>query len=530
MDNFFSKPMKIVTLAAASDAFLLNVAWRKWGPSSYTPSQLHGYLIFFWLSWWLHVWGWAFFRLIVKPKSRTIKHNGVFRFLGLFNCERIVVCAPEGLAEVLTRVNDFIQPIHLSFIAQQVLGPGVVLVNGEEHKRQRRLLLPSFAMKHIRAQQPIYWSKAVEATEKLMSHVSDTANPHSDSFSDRIEIGELAGYTALDVISKAALGVDFEAIANPDSHLIQNYRTVFEPTRMFQIFSVLKFIIPPKVVDRLPVKHNTEVRNAAKVVRDVCRTTLREKRERYRLGDLHDSDIISALIRDRNKELEEDDVVTQMMTMLGAGHETVSVAMTWAMYELCRNPDWQAKLRAEVRTKLPSPRAAGRVPQAEDLEIENMPLLNAFCHEVIRYWPPIPMIMRTAANDTTIMGNFVPATTKVILSVTGINRSPDLWGPDGSRFNPNRWYDEEKDKYDSTGGANTKYAHMSFIHGGRDCLGRNFAKAEMLTVIACWVGRFEWNLSDERDMDERRVPLSGGSFSSKPLHGVWCKAKAVPGW
>lgn len=463
-------------------------------------------------------------------RSRTLKHDGVFRFLGLFNCERVVVAAPEGLAEVLTRVSDFIQPIHLSFIAQSILGPGVVLVNGEEHKRQRRLLLPSFAMKHIRAQQPIYWSKAVEATEKLTSFAAGTTNQHSDGYSDKTEIGELAGFTALDVISKAALGVDFEAIANPDSHLIQNYRTVFEPTRMFQIFSVLKFIIPPNIVNSLPVKHNTEVRNAARVVRDVCRTTLREKRERYRRGDLHDSDIVSALIRDRNKELEEDDVVTQMMTMLGAGHETVSVAMTWAMYELCRHPEWQDKLRAEVRAKLPPPRPSGAAPPAEALEIENMPLLNAFCHEVIRYWPPIPMIMRTAAVDTTIMGHYVAATTKVILSVTGTNRNPDLWGPDGASFNPGRFYDEAGDKYDSTGGASTKYAHLSFIHGGRDCLGRNFAKAEMLTVIACWVGRFRWELADARDMDESRVPLSGGSFSSKPLHGVWCRAKVVPGW
>lgn len=74
MDDFFSKPMKLVTLAAAGDAFVLAAVWRKWGPTmSYTPaflkdSYFNSYLVFFWASWWLHFWGWLWYRLILKPK------------------------------------------------------------------------------------------------------------------------------------------------------------------------------------------------------------------------------------------------------------------------------------------------------------------------------------------------------------------------------------------------------------------------------------------------------------------------------
>lgn len=74
MDDFFSKPMKLVTLAAAGDALVLAAVWRKWGPTvSYTPaflrdSYVNTYLVFFWASWWLHFWGWLWYRLILKPK------------------------------------------------------------------------------------------------------------------------------------------------------------------------------------------------------------------------------------------------------------------------------------------------------------------------------------------------------------------------------------------------------------------------------------------------------------------------------
>lgn len=74
MDDFFSKPMKLVTLAAAGDALILAAVWRKWGPTvSYTPaflrdSYFNSYLVFFWASWWLHFWGWLWYRLILKPK------------------------------------------------------------------------------------------------------------------------------------------------------------------------------------------------------------------------------------------------------------------------------------------------------------------------------------------------------------------------------------------------------------------------------------------------------------------------------
>lgn len=466
-----------------------------------------------------------------RDRNRTLKHNGIFRFLGLLNCERVVVTSPEALAEVLTRMDDFIQPIHLSFMAKQILGPGIVLVNGEEHKRQRRLLLPSFAMKHIRAQQTIYWAKAVEATEKLMDHVRATASPATGKHqSDKLEIGELASMAALDVISAAALGRDFGAIADPNSALIRHYRMVFEPTRWFQILCCLKFAIPERIIDSLPMRHNTDVQTATRAMRDVCRDTVREKRARLARGELHDSDIVSALLRDRNKELEDDDLVTQMMTMLGAGHETVSVAITWGVYEMCRRPALQAQIRAEIRARLPTPAAGAEAPAASRLELDEMPLLNAFCAEVLRYWPPIPMIVRTAVVDTHIQGVFVPASTKIVLPIAGINRDARIWGPDADRFDIGRWYDEQTGRYDSTGGLRSKYGLMSFIHGPRDCMGRNFAKAEMACMLACWIGRFEFSLNDAADMDEKNVPLSGGAFSSKPLKGIWVRAKQVPGW
>lgn len=120
--------------------------------------------------------------------------------------------------------------------------------------------------------------------------------------------------------------------------------------------------------------------------------------------------------------------------MLGAGHETVAVSTTWAMYEFCRQPPWQKSVRAEVRKVLPDPRS-GTVPAYGDFEPEKMPVLNAFVSEALRYWPAIPLMSRTAAKDCTPQGNFIPATTKISLSIVAFNRDEANWGADAATFN-----------------------------------------------------------------------------------------------
>ena len=456
-------------------------------------------------------------------RLRTLPHDGIFRYLGIFNSERLVTTSPKALAEICTRNYDFIKPLQITYIGGQLLGPGLVLADGDEHKRQRKLLMPAFTVRHIKDLYPVFWKKAKEATDKMTELIRNNALETKEE--SAFDIGEWASRVALDIITLAALGNDFGAIDDPETPLNRTYRIVFEPTRMLQIFAIFKAVIPAWMVNIVPIKRNLEMERAAQKIKATCRDVIRAKQEKLARKELTDIDILSTMIR--SQEIGEDGMVDQMMTFLAAGHETVSVGITWAIYMMCVHPSWQARLRAEVRNNLPS--LFNSEKNINSTNIDQMSLLNAFCSEVLRYWPPIPMTTRTAARDTTILGHFVPKSTRIIVAITGTNRDKNQWGPDADQFRPERWMTADG-KPDASGGASSKYGFLTFMHGPRNCIGSGFARAEMACVLAAWVGRFEFALRDERELDERNMVVSGGAFSAKPLKGIWVKAKIVDGW
>jgi hypothetical protein len=93
-------------------------------------------------------------------------------------------------------------------------------------------------------------------------------------------------------------------------------------------------------------------------------------------------------------------------------HETTSSAFTWVTYLLATHPDIQTRLREEIRQNLPS-NPGPEVDLAAVLE--SLPLLNAVCNETLRLYPTVPITIRDVVRDTSIIGQFVPKGTQVLL-------------------------------------------------------------------------------------------------------------------
>lgn len=200
--------------------------------------------------------------------------------------------------------------------------------------------------------------------------------------------------------------------------------------------------------------------------------------------------------------------------------------MTWAVYMLCLNPDVQTRLRKEIREKLPS---VDRDTDITSQEIDHMPYLNAVCNEVLRYYAPVPLTLRQAALDTTICGQHVPKGTRIMIFPWAINKSESLWGPDARKFNPERWMPSESNPQSASGGATSNYAFLTFLHGPRSCIGQGFAKSEFACLLAAWIGRFEFELKDKSELDEKNMHIRGG-VTARPAQGLHVKAKVVEGW
>ncbi|KAJ9157641.1 Cytochrome P450 4A12A [Pleurostoma richardsiae] len=466
----------------------------------------------------------------------SIPNDGLIRYLGFFNQERLLITSPKGLAEVLVTKNyDFQKPAQFRFSLGRILGVGVLLAEGDEHKIQRRNLMPAFSFRHIKDLYPLFWEKGREGVEALTEQVLlDAAKepaaetPELDGKTTAVmEVGTWASRMTLDIIGVAGLGRDFGAIRDPENTLSKTYNYLFRPSKQAQVLGLIGSLVPGWLVSRLPVRRNEDVNQAAKIIRETCHDMIREKKEKLRRKELTDVDILSVALESGG--FTEENLVDQLMTFLAAGHETTASATTWAIYMLCLHPEVQTRLREEVRARLPPLNVEG-AGAVTSLDIDHMPYLNAVCSEVLRYYSPVPLTMRDAVGDTTILGRPVPKGTRITVCLSAVNKSRDLWGPDADQFRPERWLPQhEGDRRAASGGAESNYAFMTFLHGPRSCIGMGFARAEFACLLAAWVGRFEFSLRNKEEMDEKNMLIKGG-VTARPAKGLYVYAKVLDGW
>ncbi|RKF55520.1 Cytochrome P450 monooxygenase FUM15 [Golovinomyces cichoracearum] len=566
MTNF---PYREITVLSAVSSYAIAVYWS----SDYIEFD---YITTFSLTWIFCFINWAIWKVILYPKFfsplrhfpspkgaswwnghysaiaanptgypmiewvNTVPNQGIIRYLGIFNSERLLITSPNALKEVLTTKSyDFKKPSRIFRALSRLLGVGLILAEGDEHKRQRKNLMPAFSFRHIKNLYPLFWKKSIEVTEAMTAEVRAgglkydelpefqkevTPRPSSSDSDTVIEVSDWASRATLDIIGIASFGRDFNAIRDPNTSLNKTYRKVFKPSRQAQILGLLNLFFPGWIVAKIPISRNGEIEAAAAVIRDTCRSMIRLKKEKLQSKQLNDPDILSIALE--NGDFTEENLIDQMMTFLAAGHETTSNALTWAVYLLSLHPSCQTRLRAEIRANLPK---LNPIELIGSSQIDNLRYLNAVCNEVLRYYPPVSLTMRVAAHETTILGHRVPKDVTIIVSPWAVNRSKELWGPDVNTFNPERWLPSDTNPHPADGGATSNYSFLTFIHGPRSCIGQKFSKGELACLLAAWVGRFEFELNDKREIKEENLQIMGG-LTVKPGKGLFMKTKIVDGW
>lgn len=455
----------------------------------------------------------------------SVPNAGLIRYLGPLNQERLLPTSPKALVEILNTKNyEFQKPSSLRYTIGRILGVGLLLAEGEEHKVQRRKLSPAFSFPHIKGLYPVFWHMAREGVEAMTTHIKSESGT-KDKATAVLEVGNWASRIALDIIGVSGLGRDFGAIRDPQNELNQTYQTLFKPNRQARILGTLGLFLSPRLLTFLPVKRNEDVHGASRYIRATCADLINEKRKKQARNEPLDLDILSTALN--SKLFNDEDLIDQLMTFLAAGHETTASAMTWAVYLLAKHPDVQERLRAEIRERLPPISSSSSVSSAD---IDHMPYLNAVCNEILRCFSPAPMTIRHAVRDTTIQGQFVPKGTQIMIVPWAINKSAALWGSDALEFKPERWLPKfDGDKAAALGGAVHNYAFMTFLHGPRSCIGQAFAKAEFAILLASWVGRFQMVLHNKEEMDEAKVEIKGG-ITARPAKGMHIETTVLEGW
>nr|OQO22202.1 hypothetical protein B0A51_10867 [Rachicladosporium sp. CCFEE 5018] len=469
--------------------------------------------------------------------EENIPNDGLIRYSMWFQ-ERLLVTTPKVLGEVLVTKNyEFIKPRQLRNGLGRILGVGILLAEGDEHKRQRKDLMPAFAYRHVKDLYPVFWSKSNELIERLKVATSTSSPPSSlekqsplpaASTSDTpvhapgtIDVGHWASRATLDIIGLSGMGRDFNSLADPKNALNQHYQSVFSPGRVGRALQILGALLPFWFLSRLPVKRNHQMNAASAYIKQTCRELIQHKRKVMQEKGETSKDILSVALSSGN--FTDEELVNQMMTFLVAGHETTATSTIWAIFLLCRHPEAQAKLREEVRSLLPSPSSPITATQ-----LDSCHYLHAVCSEVLRLYSPVSMTLRIADKDATLNGHFIPADTTIILAPWAINNSKKLWGEDAHEFKPERWLDADG-KANNKGGADSNFSFLTFLHGPRSCIGQKFAQAEFACIVAAWVGTFETTFEENSPLATGEPEIKGG-ITSKPKGGLWVNLKEVPGW
>ncbi|KAI6501734.1 hypothetical protein MCOR12_005890 [Pyricularia oryzae] len=463
--------------------------------------------------------------------GNTIENDGIIRVNVALNSERLLVTSIEGIADVLVRnADNWRKPEALRHSLASVIGDGLIVSEGNAHKVQRKNMMTAFTGPRVKALYPQFWSRAYDGVEAIAQDVKKSVEMgHASIKADASdgEVGEVA-FTdwlrriTLDNIGEVGFGFNFNAIREPETEVNLTYEFLFKSHETHVAVTFLEALadfFPVFWLQRLPIQHNIRTRAAVDTIRGIIRGVIQAKRS----PDDEPSaavDLIS--VAKSSGAFDDESLVDQSMTFLVAGHETVAGSLAWGLVELCRRPEMQARLRDEVRSRLPSP--ADPAAQVGERDFHALPYLQAFCSEVLRFYPSVPATRREAIADTVLLGRAIPRGTQLLISPAATNRSRALWGDDAGEFNPERWLLPGQA---NNGGADSNYANLTFLHGPRSCIGATFARAEFLCIIAAIVGRFELSFADA---DKGAEVLSSG-FTERPkgdlllrtrlIHGAW---------
>lgn len=472
-------------------------------------------------------------RLLVEPSpdqlakwAEEIPNEGFIKYHGILNVQKVLVTDPNSVNDILTmRPYSFIKPPAISKIIRSLLGNGLVVVEGDAHKTQKKALQPAFKVRSVKDFYPVFKRKTDELVSTLSSAIK--SEKHSGG-SSMVDLGSRLHAATLDVISLASFGKDFACLKDPSSKLVTDYIHGFAPSKDAQKYRMLALILPDFLLDRLPLKRNQELRSAVNAVRDCASGVIEQRCDALGRIDKHDTsadhkDILGTVMTEsgvRDKEA----LTNQSMTILGAGHDTVHLTIEGAIWEMVKNPHVQDRLRSELQEY----RAAlenNTIDQATDSpDIDSLPYLQAVCEETLRLHHAVPMMHRRSIGNVMVGGRMFPKGTNFMIPVQAFNLSPALWKSDPLRFDPERWLEDP-----ALGGAKNRNAFMTFSAGARICIGQRFARAEFKHLLAGLVGsyRFTWAGTGEGGQSQE-LQLEHG-ITSRLIGGLWAKVEPIDG-
>jgi cytochrome P450 len=369
-----------------------------------------------------------------------------------------------------------------------LMGNGLFTSDGAFWLRQRRLAQGAFQHEHIIS----FAGPMIECVAEFIDRWRKKAR-QGEAIALREELTELTLRIALRNLFSTDVDTEMPV-------LIKAVFGVNEEMRLGSAF------VPFRIPKWVPTSGRRKFARSLKIIDDFVYRVIAERKRASDPGNDLAGLFIKAKDLETNKGMDDLQIRDELVTMLNAGHDAVTDAITWTMILLAGHPEERERARAEVL------RFAGSMhPTVESLG--NMEFLGRVFHESLRLYPPGWAFARTAIREDTIGGYSIPAGGLVVMSPFVMHRSPRFWEKpevfDPDRFLPAR------------AATRPKFAYFPFSAGPRKCIGAGLGSMETPLIVAALLQQLDFELANAKDVEpDPRISL-------RPKGTVWVQVRSL---
>jgi cytochrome P450/UDP:flavonoid glycosyltransferase YjiC (YdhE family) len=395
------------------------------------------------------------------------RHGPMFRF-DAGPRHFVAIGDADAIKEILRdRPEGFRRWRDQQAVIEEMGPPGVFIAEGDDWKRQRRLIVTALNTHYLRR----YFEVVRISTERLQRRLQQAARDgRSLAIAD-----ELTSYT-VDITSALALGHDLNTLERRDNELQGHIQRVMQMTarRVGAPFPYWRYFRLP--ADRALDRSALEMSRAASNFIGQARARMDADPGRYEDPE----NLLEAMLAAQRTDgtFSEEDIVGNMVTILLAGEDTTANTLGWTIWLLASRPDVQARLCNEANEAL----GDGAVP-VEYESIEQLGYAEAVLRESIRLKGVSPLLLAEPIEDTTIRNTRIPAGTRLLLL---LRHAAIGTGGRSEEFYPERWLEDS--------GETRAPKSLAFGAGPRFCPGHNLAFLEAKAAIAMISRDFEVEL------------------------------------
>jgi cytochrome P450 len=364
---------------------------------------------------------------------------------------------PGGMKRVmLDNLANYPKSEIMRRMLRPAIGNSLFNADGADWKWQRRAVTPVFTHRNVVALAPAMTATAERACRRL-------------AVKKRAELVTEMLTATFDVICDVALSgrEHFDSVTFSKA-ITQYFQTAGRA-------SLLDFLGFPQW---FPRPGELLAASSVHTMHDMVAAAIEARRKETSGGA---DDLLNHMLAARDPEtgqrMSPEELVHNIQFFIVAGHETTALALSWALYLLAHNPEWQERVRAQVTARL-----QGRPAGPQDLD--SMPLVEQVLEEAMRLYPPVGLLARTVVAKDELCGRTVQPNDILFLPIWALHRH-EMWWEQPERFDPGRFAPESRDKLN-------KYQYLPFGAGPRVCVGADFAMMQAHIILATLIQRFRF--------------------------------------